>query len=247
MPASNLRTLDRAARIVLTGSVLLATALSWLALIAIGDHQGAMAPESPPSGAGGLAIAALMWAVMTIAMMLPPSLPWLALFGSTAGSSGLGVRLPLFAGGYFGVWLAISVAAAALQVGLARLGAIGADLRLGAVAGGLALIGAGLFQATPLKQACLAHCRNPLGFFLTRWQDGPAGALRMGLEHGLFCAGCCWALMALAFVLGAMNLVWMAAITVMIGLEQLAPRGVRLSLAFGLAFVVWGAGVIARS
>ena len=99
---------------------------------------------------------------------------------------------------------------------------------------------AGIYQFAPLKRACLTHCRTPFGYFLTRWIDGPIGALRMGLQHGLFCVGCCWALMATAFAVGAMNLWWMTALGTVALLEQTTPQGELLRRALGAAFLVAG-------
>jgi predicted metal-binding membrane protein len=99
---------------------------------------------------------------------------------------------------------------------------------------------AGLYQFAPLKRACLTHCRTPLGYFLTRWPNGPMGAFRMGLHHGLFCVGCCWALMATAFAVGVMNAWWMAALGALTLVEQIAPQGQTLRRALGCAFVVAG-------
>ncbi|MDQ3118880.1 MAG: DUF2182 domain-containing protein, partial [Verrucomicrobiota bacterium] len=111
---------------------------------------------------------------------------------------------------------------------------------------GLLLLTAGVFQFTPLKKRCLTHCRAPLEFIMTRWREGWRGALGMGVEHGAFCAGCCWALMALLFVLGVMNILWIAALTILVGLEKLLPRGIWLSSATGIILTAWGVLVIAR-
>ena len=107
------------------------------------------------------------------------------------------------------------------------------------------MIVAGLFQLTPLKDACLAHCRSPLSFFLARWDGGPGGPFKMGARHGAWCVGCCWALMALSFVLGVMNLLWMAVLTTMIVAEQRTPRRWQLGRGFGVALVAWGVTLIA--
>ncbi len=112
--------------------------------------------------------------------------------------------------------------------------------------GGLLLLAAGIFQFTPFKHSCLAHCRAPLEFIMAQWREGSAGALRMGLEHGLYCTGCCWALMCLLFVLGVMNIYWIAALTLLVGLEKIIPRGFRLSAATGLMLAAWGVAVIVR-
>ena len=109
----------------------------------------------------------------------------------------------------------------------------------------LLLIAAGIFQFTPLKHTCLSQCRAPFEFVMTRWREGTDGAFRMGLEHGLFCAGCCWALMGLLFVAGVMNILWIAALSLVVGLEKLLPRsGFWLSSATGLILTAWGAWLI---
>jgi predicted metal-binding membrane protein len=108
-------------------------------------------------------------------------------------------------------------------------------------------VAAGLYQATPLKDVCLAHCRSPFGFLMTAWREGPAGAFQMGLRHGAYCLGCCWALMGLLFVAGIMNLVWVAAITVLVLLEKLAPGGRRIGRAAGLVLVLAGAWLFGRA
>jgi predicted metal-binding membrane protein len=113
--------------------------------------------------------------------------------------------------------------------------------------GGLLLLAAGVFQFTPLKHACLSQCRAPFDFIMTRWREGARGAFRMGVEHGLFCTGCCWALMGLLFVAGVMNIVWIAAITLLVGLEKLFPRGIWLSSATGVILTAWGGWLLASS
>ena len=113
--------------------------------------------------------------------------------------------------------------------------------------GVILLIAGGIFQFTPLKHTCLAHCRAPLEFIMTRWREGAGGAFRMGLEHGLYCTGCCWALMGLLFVAGVMNILWIAALSLLVGLEKLVPRGLRLSAATGVILTAWGAWLIAGS
>ena len=103
----------------------------------------------------------------------------------------------------------------------------------------------GVFQLTPVKAACLSKCRSPMGYFLTRWHDGPMGALRMGMGHGRFCLGCCWALMVAAFVLGVMNLAWMAVLTVVMCAEKLVPAGATLGRGAGWAALMIGAWLLA--
>jgi predicted metal-binding membrane protein len=230
-------------RIALLSGIAVVTAAAWLLLLpgisSLGHAHGGS------SGLTAFALSTVAWFVMMVAMMLPPVVPWLLLVSSGAGrETRRHSPAVLFAGGYFSVWLGYSMAAAALQVGLQATGALGHDLSLAPRIGGLVLIGAGLFQLSPFKDACLAHCRNPLTYFLQRWRDGPVGAFRMGAAHGVFCVGCCWALMAVAFALGVMNLLWMAGLTVMLIVEKNAPGGRRLGAAFGYILMVWGAVLV---
>ena len=187
----------------------------------------------------------LMWMVMMVAMMLPAVMPWILLF-TTLSRQHDATQAPLmptglFAGGYLAAWGAFSIAAAGVQIALQQAGLYHpAALRTPRLLGGALLIVAGVFQLSPLKAACLRHCRTPLAFFLARWRDGPAGAFGMGLRHGLWCLGCCWALMAVSFAVGVMNLLWMAALTLFLCVEKIAPRGARLGQVAGLLLVIWG-------
>ena len=224
-------------------------ALCWILLLrahpapGAGSHPLLLPQPHPPDGVG-LLLAFSMWMVMMMAMMLPAVLPWVLLFASTSRTRdpGVGPHFPaaLFLGGYFAIWAPYCLAAAVGQRLLQRTGALSAELHVGSLAGGVLLVAAGLFQLTPLKAACLKHCRTPLGFFLTRWRDGPSGAFGMGLRHGLFCRGCCWALMGLSFALGLMNLLWMAILTLVLCAEKIAPGGQAVSRAFGLVLGAWG-------
>jgi predicted metal-binding membrane protein len=186
-----------------------------------------------------------MWWVMMVAMMLPSAAPMLLLFARVnrkdkeAGAPL--VPIALFAAGYLLVWGGFCAVATALQWGLesARLLSpmlVTTDHWLGA---GI-LIAAGLSQFTPLKAVCLRHCRTPLGFLLGSWRSGRLGALRMGLEHGAFCLGCCWFLMALLFFGGVMNLYWIAGLAVFVLLEKTIPLGHWLARVAGVVLVAWG-------
>ena len=99
---------------------------------------------------------------------------------------------------------------------------------------------AGLYQFAPIKRACLTHCRTPLRYFLSRWHDGPAGGFRLGVNHGLFCVGCCWALMATSFAVGIMTVWWMAALAAIAVMEQVVPHGHRLRVPLGVGFMIAG-------
>jgi predicted metal-binding membrane protein len=238
-------------------AVTLLTVLAWIALVSSHDGAAALhdvgAPHRHPAGAGALVVAGTMWMVMMVAMMLPPVLPWILLFsevgrlrgGARSASGTLQFPTALFAGGYFAVWGAFSLAAAAGQLWLQRAALLDPQrLALAPALGGALWIVAGLFQLSPLKAACLRHCRTPLGILLASWSPGPGAALRLGLRHGAYCLGCCWALMALSFALGVMNLAWMAFLTVFLCVEKIAPAGELASRAFGLFGLGWGLALL---
>ena len=188
-----------------------------------------------------LIAAAASWAAMMGLMMTPTVGPWVAAyhrFGLTSGDSGARLRGTVsFAGGYFAVWSLFGIVLAAAQTWVVVTG----------WRSGVILAGAGLFQLTPLKQACLTHCRNPFSFLLARWKDGPLPAFHLGLSHGTYCLGCCWALMCVLFVVGVMNLVWVAGLTGLVLLEKTGPAGATVARVAGGAMVVVGMVLIAAS
>ena len=191
----------------------------------------------------GFVTLALMWFGMMSAMMAPTAWPWARAyqrFSGAAGGAVLGATAQ-FASGYLLAWLGYAFGAALVQRALqqAALMQPSGDITIPRV-GAVILLLAGVYQFAPLKRACLTHCRTPFGYFLTRWIDGPIGALRMGLHHGLFCVGCCWALMAIAFAVGAMNPWWMMALGAVALLEQTAPHGDLLRRFLGTALLVAG-------
>lgn len=152
----------------------------------------------------------------------------------------------IFLLGYVIVWTGFSAVATLAQWGLHSLALLSPMMvSTSPILGGVLLIGAGIFQFTPLKHACLAHCRTPLGFLMTEWREGTQGALFMGLRHGSFCVGCCWLLMALLFVAGVMNLLWVAAIAAYVLIEKVVPEGQWVSRAIGSLVIVWGTWMIA--
>jgi predicted metal-binding membrane protein len=189
-----------------------------------------------------------MWWVMMVAMMLPSAAPMLLLFARVnrkdkAAGSPL-MPTGAFATGYLIAWGGFSVVAAGLQWALeeARLMSPMLLLETANVWIGVAiLVGAGLWQLTPLKTMCLRHCRSPLGFLIGNWRAGRLGALRMGLEHGAYCLGCCWFLMGLLFFGGVMNLYWIAGLAVFILLEKIIPLGHWLGRIAGVVLIGWGA------
>lgn len=223
-------------------AVLLAamTLCAWLLLWQMPGHgQGHHGEGHGARHIQGMASLTLMWLVMMPAMMLPVVFPWAMAFSRMTMKKSAGTGH--FLAGYFALWTLYSLAGAAAQWILLEKGAIpaGSDAG-GTMAGGIVMIITGIYQWSPLKAACLKHCRSPIIFFLTSWRDGRWGAFLMGFRHGLFCLGCCWALMALTFVTGLMSLFWMAAVTILIVIEKMTPAGILASRASGVAMALYG-------
>lgn len=249
MPEALLRR-DRA--IVAAGLLGLA-ALAWVDVVRMAGAPAhvAMAMPGMDRGAPGLAWLVAMWAVMMVAMMVPSAAPTILLFGSVSRRRRLqgrpSVPVAVFTLGYLLVWTAYAAAAGSAQWALHRAALLSATMAAASpLLGGGLLVAAGIYQWLPLKGACLAHCRSPLGFFATQWREGTWGALVMGMRHGSYCVGCCWLLMALLFVAGVMNLLWVAAIAAFVLLEKLVPGGERLGRVAGVALVGWGVWVVVR-
>ena len=205
-------------------------------------------PSLRPWTGTEFALTFVMWAVMMVAMMVPSASPMVLMVGATVrrrSERSPAVEVALFVLGYLAIWTAFSALATLAQWGLHSAALLSPMLATtSAVAGGLLLVGAGIFQWTPLKQACLHHCRTPLGFVMTRWREGRGGAFAMGLDHGAYCVGCCWILMALLFVGGVMNLAWVAAIAAFVLLEKVVPAGPWIGRGAGVLLVAWGAAVL---
>jgi predicted metal-binding membrane protein len=225
----------------------LAAALAWLWLLrtAMPGEAMAMPMAVAPWSAMYLASAFLMWALMMVAMMLPSAAPMIlfyARFARRSGMRGAAGATAVFVSSYLAVWTLFSALAALLQAFLVAAGAASAmELALGdRRVAGLLLGLIGLYQLTPLKRSCLASCRSPLDFLIRQWRPGPAGALRLGLAHGLFCLGCCWALMGLLFVGGVMNLAWIAGIAVLVAAEKMAPARLPLRQGLGALLILAG-------
>ena len=187
-----------------------------------------------------------MWAVMMTAMMMPSASPLILMYAGALrgrGDAQAGRKLYALAAGYVLVWALFSVTVTALQRALANALLLTPMMELAApVLAAAVLALAGLYQLTPLKHACLRVCRSPLGYLLQHWRDGAIGAFRMGVGHGLYCLGCCWALMLLLFAGGVMNPVVIVALTLWVLVEKLAPFGAsttRLSGIVLLGFAMW--------
>jgi predicted metal-binding membrane protein len=189
-----------------------------------------------------------MWAVMMIAMMLPSAAPMILLAGGAARrhDDNDGARQTwLLALGYVAVWALFSMGATTLQWGLARLLVLTPMMEASSrPAAGVFLAVAGIYQWTPLKRKCLTTCQSPLAFLMRRWHSGSWGAFRMGLAHGAYCVGCCWALMLLLFAGGVMNLTVIVALTALVAFEKLAPAGVQSARVSGLLLMAAAAWML---
>lgn len=258
---SSLERLIRRDRLVVSLGLLAILALSWVYLITTSAGMRSMLSQAEMHAAMGMAemqswprewIALfVMWAVMMVGMMLPSAAALaLLVLGVYRRRDDRHTRLNslLFLGGYLLVWTLFSLAAASGQIALHRAALLSADMaaRSGLLTAAILII-TGVYQWLPMKGACLAHCRSPLSFLSEHWREGLAGALRMGFIHGLFCVGCCWALMALLFVAGVMNLLWVAAIAVFVLVEKLARQGLLFGRIAGILLIGWGTYLLVHS
>jgi predicted metal-binding membrane protein len=215
------------------------------------DMSGMDMAESQQWGAVGVFLLFLMWTVMMVAMMVPSAAPMVLAFltvNQRRQSAGRQfVPVGIFLAGYLAIWTAYSAIATLAQWGLHKAALLSPAMAANSpiLNGGL-LVAAGIFQWTPLKHMCLKGCRSPLTFLMSEWREGEAGAFIMGLRHGSYCVGCCWVLMALLFVAGVMNLLWVAVIAVFVMAEKTLPRGELLGYVTGAALVIAGAGLMAR-
>ncbi len=192
--------------------------------------------------AQAIALTVLMWWTMMIGMMVPSAAPMILLFGNVQrrqlAAESPRLRVALFTAGYLAIWAAFSVLAAVAQLALTKLALLAPlDLTVTAWLGAVLVALAGVYQLTPLKNACLRRCRSPAEFLSSHWRRGNAGAFRMGIEHGLYCVGCCWLLMSLLFVVGVMHLVWVAVIAVFVLIEKLVPQGETTAKINGVALL----------
>jgi predicted metal-binding membrane protein len=244
-------------RVVVLGALVTVVALAWAYLLLgagiemeMMDMDGGQMMAMPPEWSlGYAAIVFVMWAVMMVAMMLPSAAPVVLLAAALDRSRGAGVgRSTLFASGYLIVWFSFSLAATALQWGLDTVGLLSESMSIAnRILAAAVLLAAGIYQWTPLKQACLTRCRSPIELLVRYWGKGQLGAILAGMRHGVFCLGCCWMLMALLFVGGLMNLAWVAALALLVLVEKTLPWGGRMSRIAGIALVAWGAGALASA
>ena len=239
-------------RIIVLSSLAVIVALSWAYVASLASDMETMdmatemaMPQMQAWGVTNFALTFVMWAVMMVAMMTPTAAPMILMFAGINRRRQKQqvpyVPTSVFLLGYLVVWAAFSILATAAQWGLHAVSLLSPMMvSTSPVLGGILLLIAGIYQWTPLKHACLSKCRSPLGFVLNEWREGRWGAFLMGLKHGSYCTGCCWSLMALLFVAGVMNLLWVAAIAGFILLEKVAPAGHRLGRAAGVLMVAGG-------
>lgn len=249
-----LESLLRRDRLIVAVGLAVVVALAWAYLAAgagMDPDMADMAMDMPmPWSPFYAALVFVMWWVMMIAMMVPSAAPTILLFAAIRRKQAAAhpsAQAWMFCGGYLLMWAGFSLLAVLAQWALEHAGLLSmAMASTSAVLGGVVLVAAGLYQLTPLKNACLRYCQNPVLFLSRYWQPGAGGALRMGLRHGGYCLGCCWFLMALLFVGGVMNFVWIAGIAFYVAGEKLLPQGRVLSRAAGVALCAAGALLLAR-
>jgi predicted metal-binding membrane protein len=216
-----------------TATLLAAALVAWL--VAAQQMRGMDA--GPGTDLGGLAWYLGIWVTMTAAMMLPSAAPMVLTYARVARDA----RTWVFVLGYLVAWTAFGLVAYGLYRLAARSspGWVAWDSQ-GPYVAGAALALAGLYQLSPLKEACLRHCRGPFRYVVHGWREGRTGALRMGTEHGLFCVGCCWGLMLALFALGVMSLFWAAVVAAAIFAEKVLPRGLALARVLAVVLVALG-------
>jgi predicted metal-binding membrane protein len=241
-------------RLLVVACLLVVIGLSWAWLLTGAGMTESMGDMLMPMSSGPWTpahalIVLVMWAVMMAAMMLPSAAPMILLHATLARRQaergGPGAESGAFAFGYLAAWAGFSLAAAALQFALEQAALLSPMMETTSRAfADVVLVAAGVYQWTPLKQACLRHCRSPLDFVMAHWRPGARGAFAMGLRHGVVCTGCCWLLMLLLFVGGVMNLAWIAGIALFVLVEKLSPAGHWIGRVAGALLVAWGAATL---
>jgi predicted metal-binding membrane protein len=231
----------RIAPLAIVGPLLAAALVTWIVTVERMDGMDA----GPGTNLGALGWYVGVWVTMMAAMMLPAVAPFVVVFARVSADRARRgrpwVRTWVFVAGYLAVWTAFGLVAYGIYRLIAsfHFGFLAWDSGGPYVAGG-ALIAAGIYQLTPLKTVCLRHCRGPLHFLLHGWHEGRLGAVRMSVEHGAFCVGCCWGLMVALFALGVMSVVWMAIVAAVIVAEKIVPHGERFAHVVALALVAVG-------
>ena len=247
-------------RAIVAAAIIIIAAISWVYTVYLSETSMSMSGMQGASDgvmdmgradmrswrAADFGLMYVMWAVMMVAMMAPSAAPMLLMFATLNRKrrerEAPYVSTGVFLAGYVIVWAVFSIAATAGNWGLHQASLLSSMMgaSTSGYLGGVLLLLAGAFQWSRLKNECLTQCRTPMGFLMTSWREGRGGALRMGLDHGAYCLGCCWALMLLLFVLGIMNLLWIAALAAFVLAERVAPKGEWISRISGVLLVGWG-------
>lgn len=248
-----METLIRRDRAIVASALVVITGVCWAYLIHLAAAMSGSMPAMNAVMMGwsvtDAALMVVMWAVMMTGMMLPSAAPMILLYGlvirKQAGRGIVFAPTGAFAGGYLVAWTGFSFVATGLQWGLEQTGLV-TSMSSAATPwfAGALLIAAGFYQWTPLKGACLTHCRNPMEFLSRSWRSGTGGAVLMGLHHGLYCIGCCWALMLILFAGGVMNLLLVAGIAALVLIEKIVPAGRAAAYVTGGGAIAAGIGVI---
>jgi predicted metal-binding membrane protein len=244
--------IERAAnhdRLLVVAALAIAAAIGLWATLKSGGVL--MSPASPsPDSFAYVALLFVMWWAMMLAMMLPSAAP------AILGFAAIGRKIPgkrnaallVFAAGYATIWTGFSIAAVTMQILTSDAVLLtGMMAVMNAGIGGALLMAAGVYQLTPLKNACLRNCQPPFMYLARHWRKGAAGAFRMGLSHGIYCLGCCWVLMTLLFYGGVMELSWIVGLAVYVAAEKLIPARYSVSRLAGIALISWGAVVLYRA
>jgi predicted metal-binding membrane protein len=251
-------------RLIAMACMVVLTASGWGYLLLVAVQQApagtsglldAICRAVPIAGSGSVAIVGTMWVAMTLAMMLPTAGPMILTYAEiaeTALRKGERIVSPhVLISGYLAIWFGFAAFATLAQLGVMSLVALPGASRLAAPASAVLFVAAGLYQFSALKQACLSACQRPFSFFFLNWTDRPGGVFRLGLRQGMYCLGCCWAMMLLMFAAGAMNAVWMAVLGLVMLIEKMTVSPL-VGRAIGFAFagvglvilVAWGSGLV---
>lgn len=249
-PAS---THERSPQVVVLGAIVLLTLLAWAYLLHLNGQMTAAAADADAMRAMGMPMdqpwtmtdvgfAFVMWVVMMAGMMSPSAAPVLLIVARAASARRESSRTAIvFGAGYFAVWTGFSTVATLAEWMLHDAALLSSSMAaVSPRAAGIALVVAGLYQMTPEKRACLQHCRNPIDFLMMYWRPGAAGSFGLGVHHGWYCLGCCWALTIVLFAVGLMNLAWVAAISAVILIEKTAWGGVALARVTGVLLILIG-------
>lgn len=251
---TNTGVFERAARndrIVILAALVAAAALALWATLRSGDALMRLAPHGPVSVATVALLFAMWWSMM-LAMMLAAVAPAILMFAAMnrklAASTNQKLTLFVFVAGYAAIWTLFSLAATTLQI-LSHdvIPLTGMMAVVSQILGGLLMLAAGIYQFTPLKNACLRQCQSPLSYFARHWRSGMPGAFRMGLDHGIYCLGCCWVLMGLLFYGGVMQPLWIIALALYVAIEKLVPAKHRFGQFAGTILIAFGSWTIVRA